>query len=147
MTSPEAAALATTDATFPGPSLPLLSSAVPSEPARAAPLAGWQPGVRSLHAASLAVGLPAHLSSCPGGGPEVEMPSLGHSQPGLVWDGSLGSSRFALAPGVLFLPQGWLGDGGGWRARHLGSGLLVSAQRPGEAPSISDWSRPLWGLA
>lgn len=150
MTSLEAATLATTDATFSGTSLaslPLLSPAVPSEPAEAALLAGWQRRLGSLHAASLATGLPAHLPSCPGHRAAAEMPSLGGSQSCLVRDGISGSSRFGLPPGAPFLPQGWLGDGERWRLGHLGAGLVVSAQRPEGAPRKSHWSLSTWGLA
>lgn len=72
------------------------------------------------------------------------MPSLGGSQSCLVWDGILGSGSFGLLPGAPFLPQGWLGDGEWWRPGHLGAGLVVSAQRPEEAPCKSHWSLSTW---
>lgn len=61
--------------------------------------------------------------------PEAEMPSLGSSRSDLVWDGDPGRSRFGLPPGALSAITGQAGDGGWWRPRHLGTGLLVSMLR------------------
>lgn len=143
MTSLEAAALATTDATFPGPSLaslPLLCSAVPSEPSRGRS-PGWKAAVLQLPPCCLL----GRGTPCP--------PALQRRRPAwavTVLSGlgrEAGEQQFALRPGALFLPRVWLRDGGRWGPRRLGAGLPVSAQRAGEVPWSSHWSRPLWGLA
>ena len=70
MTSLEVAALATTDATSPCPSLASLAPAFLCSSLRASqkplPLLEGSRASSSLHAACLAVGLPAHLPSYPG---------------------------------------------------------------------------------
>lgn len=149
MTTLEAATLATTDATLPAPPSPpspLLSSAVPSEPARccsprrkaAVPPAPSVPPARPRNFPSTC---PA---CCPGRGPAAVMPRQGRWGSGLVWDGSPGSSRFGLPRGSVSASRrvgGALEDGGDRDIlEQEGSVLRGQERHPG-----CHWSLPPLG--